>query len=85
MPKTSRSTILRTRISRWHSARLDRLRLERELATYRTPAEQRELTAMLERHTDDEIASLERSLSRLPFSAAIARTSVTPRTSASWR
>ena len=37
-------------------ARRDRLRAE--LASYSTPAERAELEAMLERHTDEEVAQL---------------------------
>jgi hypothetical protein len=37
-------------------ARRDRLRAE--LASYTTPSERAELEAMLERHTDEEVAQL---------------------------
>jgi hypothetical protein len=46
----------RRRARRVLRARRDRLRAE--LASYSTPAERAELAAMLERHTEEEVAQL---------------------------
>ena len=70
MRRTSTITELRSRIARRHAARADRLRLEHDLATYRTPAERRELQAIMARHQASDVAPLERIVSRQTSSAA---------------
>jgi hypothetical protein len=57
-------TTLRTSFAQHRSERRDRLRLERELASYDTPSDRVELAAILERHTAEEIAPIEAILSR---------------------
>lgn len=52
------------------SARAERARIERELATYRTPAEILELDAMLERSGDDVDPVYADVLERLRLRAA---------------
>jgi hypothetical protein len=44
-----------------------RKQLERELATYTSPAEVAELEAMLDRHTPSESAEIRRILARRPI------------------
>ena len=57
-------TALRSTLSHRRALRADRLRLERDLAGYRTPAERNELAAIMSRYTAEEIRPLERILSR---------------------
>ncbi len=51
---------LRAQVRARRLARQARLRLERELATYTTPAERLELQAMLARHAAADIADIQR-------------------------
>jgi hypothetical protein len=51
---------LRTR----RAARASRKTLERELASYTTPAEQNELDAILERYPADEVAEMRQIINR---------------------
>jgi hypothetical protein len=53
-PAAERAARFRAR----RAQRAERDRLRAELASYRTPAEQAELEAMLARHTPEEIADL---------------------------
>jgi len=46
------------------AARAARRTLEREIASFRTHAELNELTAMLARHSDDEVAEIRQILDR---------------------
>jgi hypothetical protein len=46
--------MLRDAVSARRAERLERRRLERELATYTTPAERLELDAMIERYAPEE-------------------------------
>jgi hypothetical protein len=46
------------------AARASRKTLERELASYTTPAEQNELDAVLERYPDDEVAEIRHIINR---------------------
>lgn len=55
---------LRSTVSHRREMRARRLRLERDLAGYRTPAERSELAAIMSRYTAEEIRPLERILSR---------------------
>jgi len=57
-------TALRSTLAHRRELRADRLRLERDLAGYRTPAERSELAAIMSRYTAEEIRPLERILSR---------------------
>jgi len=57
-------TTLRSTLSHRRALRADRLRLENDLAGYRTPAERSELAAIMSRHTAEEIRPLERILNR---------------------
>jgi hypothetical protein len=61
-------TLLRASIARRRSARADRVRLEHELASYRTPAERRDLMAMMERHKPSEVETIDYILNRRTFS-----------------
>ncbi len=63
--KTLSLPAVREAIAARRAARTEQRRLERELASYRTPAERSELAAILSRHTADEVRPLERLLSRL--------------------
>lgn len=58
------ASVLRSTLSHRRSAHADHRRLERELATYRTPSERRELTAILARHSADAARPIERILLR---------------------
>lgn len=53
-----RAADLRARRADRRVRRADRDRLRAELASYTTPAERAELNALLERHSDEEIAQL---------------------------
>jgi hypothetical protein len=46
------------------SARADRKALERDLATYRSPAELDELHAILDRYDEDQVAGIRSIISR---------------------
>ena len=61
--RTTISTMLDTLAAR-REARQIRMRLERELASYATPAERAELDAIISRHTADETAYLQDVLAR---------------------
>lgn len=61
-------TSLRSSIAQRRVARLQRRRLTRELASYRTPAERLELDLILGRHTADEVAEVQAILSQLDTS-----------------
>jgi hypothetical protein len=52
-------TSLRTSLARRRVARAKNRRLERELASYRTPAERLELDLMLGRHSAEETAEID--------------------------
>ena len=66
-PVTATITTLRSTLTHRRSAHLARTRLERELASYDTPASRRELDAILARHTTEEIAQIEQILNRQPL------------------
>jgi hypothetical protein len=55
---------IRAELRARQSARADRKALERDLATYRTPAELDELHAMLSRYEEDQVADIRRMISR---------------------
>ena len=55
---------IRHGVARRRVARRDRRRLERELASYRSPSERRELDAIIGRHTADETKAVEAILHR---------------------
>ena len=57
-------TTLRSTLSHRRALRAERLRLENDLAGYRTPAERSELAAIMSRYTAEEIRPLERILNR---------------------
>jgi len=61
---TTTITALRSTISRHRGRRADHRRLERELGSYRTPSERRELDAILSRHNASDIHPIERILNR---------------------
>jgi len=63
---TTRSavTTLRAKTARQLAARSERRRLEHDLAEYRSEAERQDLYAMLARHTAEEVAPIQRILSR---------------------
>ena len=63
-PVTTPITSLRSTLADRRSAHRARTRLERELAGYDTPSARRELDAILARHTAEEIAPIEKILSR---------------------
>lgn len=58
-------TTVRSTLARRRSAHREQLRLTRELAAYSTPREREELQAILGRHTDEEVAPVERLLRTL--------------------
>jgi hypothetical protein len=62
-------TTLRSTLAHRRAVRREQLQLERELASYDTPADLRDLQAILERHTADEKAPIERIL----YSQSLAR------------
>ena len=55
---------LRSTADRYRAERREQRELERELAEYRSDSERQELDAMLSRHTAEEIAPIERILTR---------------------
>jgi hypothetical protein len=55
---TAPAAVRAARFRAWRAERTERSRLRAELASYRTPAEQAELAAMLARHTPEEVADL---------------------------
>jgi len=57
-------TSLRTLLAERRLVRQRNKRVEEELASYNTPAQRLELDAILSRHTAEEIAELEKMLSR---------------------
>ena len=57
-------TTVRTTADRNRAGRREQRQLERELAEYRTHSERQDLYAMLSRHTAEEIAPIERILTR---------------------
>jgi hypothetical protein len=61
---TTTMTSIRHSVARRRVARRDRRRLERELASYRSPSERRELDAIIGRHTADETRTVEAILHR---------------------
>ncbi|MGZ4596683.1 MAG: hypothetical protein ACXV4A_00775 [Actinomycetes bacterium] len=63
-PATSTITTLRSSLAQRRSERREQQQLERELATYNTPADRLELDLLLERHTADETAQIKRILDR---------------------
>jgi hypothetical protein len=63
-PVTTTLTTLRSTLADRRSAHRARTQLERELAGYDTPSARRELDAILARHTAEEIAPIEKILSR---------------------
>lgn len=58
-------TDLRATLVRRRALHSEERRLERELAEYRTSAERHELDAILSRHTAEEVAPVERIITRL--------------------
>ncbi|HEY0484622.1 MAG TPA: hypothetical protein VGD72_00045 [Mycobacteriales bacterium] len=58
-------TLLRDAVSARRAERLDRRRLERELATYTTPAERLELDTMIDRYAPEETREVRAIVSRL--------------------
>jgi hypothetical protein len=73
----SRSTTtvitLRETLAQRRTLRHERQRLERELASYDTPAARLELEAMLERHSPEETAEIRRILERQSASRLVSR------------
>ena len=65
-------TTLRSNADRYRTERREQKQLERELAEYRTDSERSELYAMLSRHTAEEIAPIERVLTRLARTEGLA-------------
>lgn len=63
-PVTSTITTLRSTLAHRRSAHRAHTQLQRELAGYDTPSARRELDAIMARHTAEEIAPIERILSR---------------------
>jgi hypothetical protein len=59
---TAPAAVRAARFRARRAQRAERNRLRAELASYRTPAEQAELEAMLARHTPEEIAELNERL-----------------------
>jgi hypothetical protein len=57
-------TSLRTSLAQRRVARAKNRRLERELASYRTPAERLELDLMLGRHSAEETAEIDAILTK---------------------
>jgi hypothetical protein len=47
-----------------HTVRASRKTLERELASYRTPAERTEINAILKRYASDEVAEIRQIIDR---------------------
>ena len=69
-----RSTVmtLRATADRRRAERRELRELERELAEYRTQSDRQDLAAMLSRHTAEEIAPIERILTRLSRAEGLA-------------
>jgi hypothetical protein len=63
---------LRSAADRYRAERREQRELERELAEYRTQSERQDLAAMLSRHTAEEIAPIERILTRLARTEGLA-------------
>lgn len=63
------TTTLRTKLAERRVVRQQRRQITQELDSFRSPAEQAELDAILSRATDEEIAELE-SMLRRPLSRA---------------
>jgi uncharacterized protein with PIN domain len=61
---TSAVAMLRDALSARRAERLERQRLERELATYTSPAERLELEAMIDRYDPDETREVRAILAR---------------------
>ena len=59
---TAPAAVRAARFRARRAQRVERDRLRAEIASYRTPAEQVELEAMLARHTPEEVADLESRL-----------------------
>lgn len=60
MPTQARKlSNVRTRLRERRAAHLRRLRLERELAVYNTPADRLELDAILSRHTEEQTSEID--------------------------
>jgi hypothetical protein len=55
---------VRAELRQRQSARAARKALERDLATYRSPAELNELNAILDRYAEDEVADIRQFVSR---------------------
>ena len=58
-------TVLRDDLRTRRAARTARRKLDRELATYRTPAERDDLAAMLDRYDDEAAAPVREALNRV--------------------
>ncbi|MBI4944638.1 MAG: hypothetical protein HY830_28195 [Actinobacteria bacterium] len=58
-------TVLRDDLRARRAARAARRKLDRELATYRTPAERDDLAAMLDRYDDEAAAPVREALNRV--------------------
>lgn len=65
-------TTLRSTLAHRRAARREQVQLEQELASYNTAAELRDLEAILERHTADESAPIERILYRQSLARRVA-------------
>jgi hypothetical protein len=63
-PVLTSVTTLRSALVERRTVRHEQLKLARELASYDTPSARRELDAILSRHTAEEIAPIEKILSR---------------------
>jgi hypothetical protein len=63
---------LRSTADRYRAQRREQRELERELAEYRTESERQDLAAILSRHTAEEIAPIERILTRLARTEGLA-------------
>jgi len=57
-------TTVRTTAGRYRTGLREQRQLEREIAEYRTASDRQDLYAMLSRHTAEEIAPIERILTR---------------------
>ena len=57
-------TTVRTTADRYRTSLREQRQLEREIAEYRTDSDRQDLYAMLSRHTAEEIAPIERILTR---------------------
>jgi hypothetical protein len=58
-------TVLRDDLRTRRAARAARRKLDRELATYNTPAERDDLAAMLDRYDDETAAPVREALNRV--------------------